>query len=54
MNDLKQINMLINISMENNYITAVPSMCQVLRFLGNFEKIESINFRNNNFSNEIV
>jgi len=40
---------------ENNNIIDVAGMCNVFKYLKNFEKLESLNFRcNKNFNDEIV
>lgn len=53
--DLKERKEMVQMTFENNEIFDIPGMCNVLRYLKHFEKLESLNFRcNKNFDESIV
>jgi len=51
---LKERPDLMQLTFENNNIIDVDGICQVFSSLRNFEKLEGINFRSNNFSERVI
>lgn len=46
---------MVQMTFENNEIVDIRGLCQVFKYLKNFEKLESLNFRcNKNFGNTII
>lgn len=45
---------LAKLTLENNEIKDVDGMCQVFVSLKNFDKLEGINFRLNNFNEKMI
>jgi hypothetical protein len=54
MKDLKDRPELAKLTLENNEIKDVDGMCQVFVSLKNFDKLEGINFRLNNFNEKMI
>ena len=53
--DLKERKDMVQMTFENNEIFDVKGMQMVFKYLKNFEKLESLNFRcNKNFGNELI
>ncbi len=52
--DLKERPDLTKFTLENNTIKDVDGMCQVFALLKNYDKLEAINFRLNNFNERII
>ena len=44
----------MQLTFENNNIIDVDGLCQVFASLRNYEKLEGINFRSNNFSEKVI
>lgn len=54
MKDLKEKPDLVQITFENNEIVDDEGLCQVFQLLKNYEKLEGINFRSNNFNEKLI
>ena len=54
MKDLKERPELTKLTFENNQIKDADGMCQVFISLKNFDKLEGINFRLNNFNEKMI
>jgi hypothetical protein len=55
LSDLKERKDMVQMTFENNEIIDVKGMQMVFKYLKNFEKLESLNFRcNRNFTNDLV
>jgi NLR family CARD domain-containing protein 3 len=52
--DLKERPDLTKFTLENNTIKDFDGMCQVFLHLKNYDKLEAINFRLNNFNDKII
>lgn len=52
--DFKERPELTQLTCENNNIIDIDGMCNVFSFLKNFEKLEGINFRCNNFNDKLI
>lgn len=52
--DLKERPELAKLTFENNIIKDVDGMCQVFASLKQFDKLEGINFRLNNFNEKMI
>ena len=53
--ELKDRKELVQFTFENNTIADPAGICNVMRYLSHFEKLESLNFRcNSGFSDEVV
>jgi len=51
---LKERPLLSQLTFENNIIKDVGGMCQLLSYLKNYDKLEGVNFRSNNFTDEVI
>lgn len=54
MKDLKERPELTKLTFENNNIKDFDGMCQVFQSLKSFDKLEGINFRQNNFNERVI
>jgi Leucine-rich repeat (LRR) protein len=52
--DLREKQELTQFTLENNKITDVEGMCQIFLHLKSYDKLEGINFRQNNFDDRLI
>lgn len=52
--DLREKPELTQFTLENNKIVDVDGMCQVFAHLKTYDKLEGINFRQNNFDDRLI